>query len=147
MNQTTPRTPSSLSARIALRLAVGVVAFMALGGPSPGYIGGCSRTTVAPDAAQFCSDRRIFTCARDLRAARITPEEFMTCFETSTTFCAGRNWTEGCIPTQNVLVACISALQDESRDATLTADIVECQQQSICPGSATGALTVDPHGI
>ncbi len=145
MNQTQPRT--SLLARIGLRLATGVVVFLMLGGPSPGYIGGCNRTTTPPDPVQFCVNRTIFTCARDLGAGRITADEFSTCYDGAALSCAGRTWTGGCTPTPNVLSACLGALQDESRYATETASIVECLPQSICPGAATGALTVDPLGI
>lgn len=146
MNQTTPRT--SLSTRIALRLAVGVVAFMTLGGPSPGYIGGCSRTVVPPNLGQYCTDRRVYECVRDFDAGRITLEERLACPEEARANCVRNTWMEPCIPTQAVLNRCIAALQDGTRNATLNADIVECQRDSICPGSATGALTtVDPHGI
>jgi len=146
MNHTIPRTVSGR--RIALRFAVGLAAFFVLGGPSPGYIGGCNRQPAdPPNPVQFCAYRTASGCARDLRAGRITGEVFEACYAGATPSCAASRWRDGCVPSHENIAICYEALANESRDATLNDDIVECQEGVICSGSATGALTVDPHGI
>lgn len=146
MNHTTSRTAPG--ARIALRLAVGLLAFFILGGPSPGYVGGCNRQPAEPpSAAQFCIDRDIGFCERDRRSGRITIDEFATCYDTARTNCPSAQWRVGCVPSYEAIDICRDVLADVAQDATPNADLVECRETTICGGAAAGALTVEPRGI
>jgi hypothetical protein len=147
MNHTAPLSTRTPRRRIALRLAVGVLGFFVLGGPSPGYVGGCNRQPADPPSpAQFCVDRDVGFCERDARAGRITADEFITCYEAAVLRCPAAQWREGCDPGYEAIDICRMALADRARDSTLNADIVECRETSIC-GGAAGALIVDPDGI
>jgi hypothetical protein len=119
--------------RSLLRLAAGVVILLALGGPTPGYIGSCDAGGArVADPAQFCVDKRSAECARDLSAMRITMEMYNACSATLLSECNGFNWAAGCSPSPETADACLAALRDPSRLGTLNSEIVECNAASLC---------------
>ncbi len=132
--------------RLVLRAAAGTVILLALGGPTPGYIGSCdaSGPRVA-DPAQFCVDRRQAECARDYYGMRISADMYNACAMTIESSCAGFNWTAGCSPSPETAGACVSALREMSRVGTATAMIPECYMESLC--GAAPLVSPDPDGI
>lgn len=137
------RDPKSLR-RVLLRLGAGVVILLALGGPTPGYVGTCSTDTPAVvDPEQFCVDRKSSECARDRVAGRTDEATYNACANMIESQCTGATWTNGCAPSPQLAGACISALRDMSRLATLNAMIEECYQETLC---GTAPL-VTPDGI
>jgi hypothetical protein len=139
------RRTSSLT-RIAIRLGAGVIILLALGGPTPGYVGTCDASggsTVA-DPAQFCTSRKTWECARDYAAHRIDMGMYNACALGIDAACAGFNWTPGCAPSPQLADACISALSDMSRVGTPTPMIEECYTESLCGGAP---LTTPDDGI
>ena len=124
--------------RFMLRAGALVVVALALGGPTPGYVGSCS--TSGPDQSvdrvQFCVDSSTWKCARDLGAGRIDMNAYNACRARIDTDCAGFNFPAGCSPSRPRADACNSALSDANRIGTRSEDIVECQSNTLCGGSA-----------
>jgi hypothetical protein len=120
--------------RLMLRACALVVVALALGGPTPGYVGSCS--TSGPDQTvdrvQFCTDTSTWKCARDLAAGRIDMNGYNTCSGRIDTDCAGFNFPAGCAPSRPRADACISALSDANRISTMSDSIVECQSNTLC---------------
>ncbi len=140
MNDLRPRR----ARRVLLRLAAGTVALLALGGPTPGYIGSCDAggSRVA-DPDQFCADRRDAECARDAYAGRITREMYNVCRMGIETECSGFNWAGGCSPSPETAAACVDALRDMTRIGTVTSAIPECMSGALC-GTGTAPLVSPP---
>ncbi len=132
---------SDRRAKILLRaLVVGVLA-LALGGPTPGRIGGCNSETGFADPGEFCVVFEASICARN---NAVTPDEAAAamCRGGIPTRCAGFNWAPGCAPTDSTANACLDALVDTSRLATSPDALGECM--ALCGGSGGG---IDPEGI
>jgi hypothetical protein len=136
VTSTTPRSQSAR--RVLLRLAAGVVLAMGLGGPSPGYTGGCgSSGGMVADARQFCVDKNTYTCARECATGRWDAARCdATCGPHIVPGCMSFGWTPPCAPTQSVTAACIQALRDEALIGTPVDMITECQFSTLCAGSA-----------
>ncbi len=130
--------------KITLRLGALVIVGLALGGPTPGYVGTCdpggSAGTV--DRVQFCTDKETYQCARDLAAGRIDMTQYNVCAGHIDTDCHGFNFPAGCAPSHPLADACISALSDSSRISTRSEMIVECQSNTLC-----GAAPLTSGGI
>lgn len=120
--------------RTLLRAAALVVVGLALGGPTPGYVGNCDPNggpgTV--NRVQFCTDKETYQCARDLAAGRIDMTQYNVCAGAIDSHCQGFNFPPGCLPSQPLADACIGALSDQARIGTMSQDIVECQSNSLC---------------
>lgn len=130
--------------RIILRALALVVVALALGGPTPGYVGNCGTgTTQSVNRVQFCTDRKTWECARDFDAGRITGAQYNDCVGMIDSACQGFNFPDGCAPSQQLADACIAALQNRGRESELNDDVVECKSTTLC-GTAT--LT-SPEGI
>lgn len=119
------------------------VAFLALLGPTPGYVGTCGGTVAPPDASESCTRLRSVVCVREQQAGRITSEQYRTCSAEAAMRCAG-TWT-GCTPTRTQIDTCYSALGNPSRLSERTESIAECEPSIICLNlsltSTTSALT------
>lgn len=123
-----------LTSRVALRLAVGLVAFLALGGPSPGHIGNCSGVSSGtPDANQYCVEKAAQECRRDFMAGRTDAAAFDTCVNSIYPMCDSVITWVGCVPTSAQTRACLNILSDTTRDAIPLRDIPECQMANWCP--------------
>jgi hypothetical protein len=137
--------------RIVLRLAAGLVLCAGLGGPSPGYTGGCgSNGGMVADARQFCVDKETYTCARECATGRYSPAvcEAMCQSTQIQTRCSTFGWG-ACSPSQATTAACIQALRDTALLDTPAASITECSSTALCAGSAltSSELTSEPEGI
>lgn len=146
-------TRRPLAVRVLLRVAAGVVLVLGLGGPSPGYLGGCGSGTAGVDPVQFCVDKEVYVCARECGTGRYTPE---TCTGGPTVECgsdayremnirrrcAGATFLPGCSPTQAQAGACIAVLMDPGLLSTPSRDFAEC---NLC--AAAPLLGPDPDGI
>lgn len=134
MRPTGSLSRSVILRRVVLRLAAGALALLALGGPSPGYIGGCSGVAPsAPDAHDYCIQKNGLVCVRDVMSGRITREQFDNiCYPAITTRCGGASWG-ACVPNTAQTNACLTALNDASRFSTVDSEIVECNQATWCP--------------
>lgn len=84
---------------------------LALTGPAPGNVGGCSSTTAVANANQFCIDRSFWECRRDQFARRITDEQYNQCLVAIDAACSGFAWPAGCAPTPPQGEACLLLLQ------------------------------------
>jgi hypothetical protein len=131
--------------RFVLRAGALVVVALALGGPTPGYVGNCDGTggSGSVDRVQFCTDELGWECARD-NARHPDTTVYNACVAQIDRTCAGFNFPAGCAPSHQLAYACISALADAGRVATPTAMIVECQSTTLC---GTGAPLTSPEGI
>jgi len=142
------------------RVVVGVVLFLALGGPSPGAVGACEGEISTVEPVQFCVNRKVRECNRDL-ARGVLPAAPTLCTDdpgTTTvneadpgdcareycrslvsTACNGQTW-DRCAPPPSVATAnaCLSALEDVARVGEASSAIPECNPDVICP--AAGAL-------
>jgi hypothetical protein len=123
-----------LISRVALRLAVGLVAFLALGGPSPGHLGSCTGLSAPPDPYRYCVDTRGEECRRDVSAGRINVDvEFPACVDAILPRCEGVVAWPSCVPTSAQTLACLEALRDTNRYSTPSNELPECNQASWCP--------------
>jgi len=141
-------------------VVVGVVLFLALGGPSPGAVGACDGEIATVEPRQFCNNRRLRECDRDrargdlrLAPAPCTDDPATPTNEAEPQNCASQfcraqiptqcnvfDWS-GCAPPPSVATAnaCLSALQDIDRLLGERTDAIpECRMDVICP--AAGAL-------
>lgn len=131
--------------RIVLRAAALVVVGLALGGPTPGYVGNCSPgggDDGTVDRVQFCTDKLTWQCARDLAAGRIDMNRYNTCVASILSDCAGFNFPSGCAPSHPLASACIDALSARDMINIPSDMIVQCQSTTLC-----GAALVSPEGI
>lgn len=123
------RTSSMRWSRLTPRILAGVVAFLALGGPSPGHVGSCDGSAEAADPDTFCEYYRTWECAREAASGRIADQEaYRECTRRSGTngpyaYCVGFTFT--CEPTQGMADACIRALE-RTDPSVPTADIPQC---------------------
>lgn len=124
--------PSNVVPRVLLRLLAGTVALLALGGPTPGYVGSCTAGSPAVvDAQEFCVNRKVAECVRDRVAERTDDPQYQSCMLMIEGACTGITWN-GCAPSAQIADACISALRDMSRIGTANAMIVECYTETLC---------------
>jgi hypothetical protein len=132
--------------RVALRASAGVVLLLALGGPTPGYVGNCSGggTPAGVDPVAFCTNKRTYICARDNYAGRIDMNQYNQCRAMIDSVCAGFSFGS-CAPTQSQAQACIDALADPMRVGTPDSMIPECSSTALCGG--TMLVAPDPGGI
>ncbi|MBX7195914.1 MAG: hypothetical protein K1X94_27920 [Sandaracinaceae bacterium] len=126
----TGRSESKGRARMIPRVLAGIIAVLALGGPSPGHVGSCDGSGEQADAAMFCEAYRTYHCARELSGGRLPPEQYGDCTRRTGAggpyaFCTGFAFTPGCEPTQRSADACIHAL-DVTPVAVPTADVAQC---------------------
>ncbi|MBN8615596.1 MAG: hypothetical protein J0L92_33685 [Deltaproteobacteria bacterium] len=117
-------------ARMLPRVLAGVIAFLALGGPSPGHVGSCDGSGELADAAMFCEAYRTYYCARELSGGRLPQDQYLQCTMRTGpggpyTFCSGFNFTPGCEPSQRSADQCIRAL-DTADVAVRTDDVAQC---------------------
>lgn len=131
--------------RFVLRALALVVVALALGGPTPGYVGNCSpgSGTSTVDRVQFCTDKETYQCARDLAAGRIDMNQYNTCSGRIDSDCAGFNFPAGCAPSNELAHACIDALSRPERIGTPNDMIVECQSNTLCGAAPLSS----PEGI
>jgi hypothetical protein len=123
----------------------GTIALLALGGPTPGYVGSCSAGSPAVvDAQQFCVDRKVAECVRDRVALRTDDPQYQACMLAISSSCEGATWN-GCAPSAQIADACISALRDMTRIGTPNTMIVECYTETLC--GAAPLVTPDDDGI
>lgn len=141
------------------RVVVGVVLFLALGGPSPGAVGACDGDISTVDADQFCANRKARECNRgrargELPAAPapctddpVTPVNesevqvcaWQYCLGRVPSDCTGQTWDRCATPPSVATAnACLSALENPDRVGEPTNAIPECSVDVICP--AAGAL-------
>jgi len=117
-----------------LRAGALLVVGLALGGPTPGYVGNCDpgAGNSSVDRVQFCTDKETYACARDLAAGRIDMTQYNVCAGLIDGDCHGFNFPAGCAPSRQLADACIGAVSDSSRIGTMTQDLVECQSNTLC---------------
>jgi len=111
---------------IATRLALGVIVFVLLAGPTPGAVGSCGEEAVDARAEQFCIDKKYYTCQRENGFGRDPTCEREAIFDN----CLGHTFPAGCSPSERQTDACINALQQPS--GIPTSAIVECQEATLC---------------
>lgn len=108
-----------------LRIAAGVVMFLALGGPAPGNIGGCGSAPAVSSPRTFCTDREFWKCRRDQYAERIDDATADACYRAIEGTCSGFNaWPAGCAPTPAQTDACINLLQRADRSSIPTPELL-----------------------
>ena len=132
---------STMRSRVVLRLVAGALLLIGLGGPSPGYVGGCDSGPRTADPFQFCVSKETYVCARECAVGRYTPEMCSALCGSNDAIvgrCAGFNWIPGCAPSESQTGVCIDALADSSRIGTPSNEIIECQ--NLCAGAG---LTAD----
>lgn len=140
MNARPKKTNELTMRRLAIRLGAGTILLLALGGPTPGYIGSCSVGQSAPvDAEQFCVNRKSAECVRDRVAMRTNQVMYEACANAILTQCEGATWI--CEPSAEMAAACIEALRDSDRLGMTNDMIVECSQDTFCGGAP---LTLPP---
>ncbi len=111
--------------KYVLRVAAGVVLFLALGGPAPGNIGGCGSTTPVADPRQFCVDFEFWKCRRDEFAGRLSAEQAQDCYASVEGRCSGSNaWPAGCSPTPAQTQACINILMRQDLAGIATPELL-----------------------
>lgn len=147
---------------LLLRAVVLLVMALAIGAPSPGYVGGCQTSSGGVEPSEFCRQFQSRVCARDRAAGRIDEAGYSSCVAQIDPTCSGFNFAAGCNPTQSTAEACYSALVDPTRvgiPATLgMRGLDECI--ALCSGSGGGGLGegdlegegssgggIDPEGI
>lgn len=131
-------SPLSLKkSRPVLRIAVGALLVLALGGPSPGHIGSCDGSAELAGAADFCERYRTYYCARELMGGRLPASEYQACIQRTGpnsgdpfTYCSRFAFTPGCEPSQRTADACIDALA--RTDVSVRSD--DIQQCDFCGG-------------
>lgn len=131
---------------VRVALAAGLV--LVLGGPTPGYIGGCSTDTAGVDGAEFCRQFRTRLCARDRAASRIDDAQRDTCLASIPSQCTSFVFPVSCTVTQASADVCYQALVNVERLSTTcegftTCGIPECVSTTLCGGSGGGA---EPDG-
>ena len=137
--------------RLVIRAAGLAVLALAIGGPTPGYVGSCdpgggsSSTTVDPH--DFCVTRLTYQCARDKAAGRIMcPADPMapcpaynTCVASIANMCSGFNLPAGCMPSTGIAQACYDALLTPARLSTpcslMSCGLSECGTPALCGGA------------
>lgn len=117
-------------ARAIPRVLAGIIAVLALGGPSPGHVGSCDGSGEQADSAMFCEAYRTYYCARELSGGRLPADQYSDCTRRTGSggpyvFCAGFNFTPGCEPSQRSADACIRAL-DTTPVSVGTGDVAQC---------------------
>ena len=137
-------TRKTLLSRIAL--AIGFM--LVLGGPTPGYIGGCSGGAGAVNPGEFCRNFRTRLCARDRAAGRLDMGAHSTCVARIASECSSFTFPVGCSATQSAVDTCYGALVNGDRlgttcDSLGSCGIGECSFGAICGGSGGGA---EPEG-
>ena len=144
------------------RVVVGVVLFLALGGPSPGAVGACDGEVATIDPEQFCVNRGARQCDRDraramgelppapapcpdnpdtpLNEADPATCAWLYCRDQLRTRCSGTTDWSDCAPPPSVATAnaCLFALESFDRLNEPTGAIPECRPEVICP--MAGAL-------
>jgi len=120
--------------RFAIRFGGLAVLALAIGGPTPGYVGNCdpSGSGGSVDRVQFCTDKSTYACARDRLFGRTTQEQYNTCQMQIDSMCHGFNFPSGCSPTRQLADACINAVSDANRIATPTDALPECMSSTLC---------------
>jgi hypothetical protein len=119
-----PRTPRRTGA-IVVRLLVGAIGLLALGGPSPGHVGSCDGSAELAAPGAFCEQYRTWFCVRELQGERINEAEYTNCANGIPTFCAAFSFGM-CRPTQRRADSCIAAMRDPGRVSTPSSMIPEC---------------------
>jgi len=114
-------------ARLLTRFIVGVLAVLALGGPSPGHVGSCDGSGELATPSEYCPLYRAYFCAREFQGGRINAAEYTTCADQSGAFCVGFNFDAACHPTKRRADSCIQAMMDAGRVSTPTTALPECQ--------------------
>lgn len=114
------------ASRYFVRLAAGVVLFLALGGPTPGNVGGCGSSTPVANPRQFCVDFEFWKCRREQFARRIDEPTAQACFAAIDAACSGRNaWVPStCAPTPAEAQACIAMLQQADLASIPTTELL-----------------------
>lgn len=131
----------TVRSKLILRVVVVLVMALALGGPTPGRLGGCGADAAgAVDPHQFCLDYRTTICARNY-ALNGDAGEHDRCRGGVSGACAGFNFEAGCFPSQASTQACLGALVDLARLSTPPDLLPEC---TFCSGSGGG---MEPEGI
>ena len=121
------------SRSLFLKLAMWVVLAVALVGPTPGQVGGCTEDTIAADPVEFCAEKNTWICQRDFAAGRTSMVERDTCLFNIQGMCAGAAWSSCMPPTESQAQVCIDALADPARLAETSDRIAECQASFLCP--------------
>ena len=133
--------------RALLRLGALAILALAIGGPTPGYVGNCDASSNGGPAVtprEFCTHRTHNTCARDNALGRFTVSQYNDCQADAhiNAVCNGFNFPNGCMPPTSAANACYDALLDGSRlgtscsfTPTVNCGLSECQFTSICGAS------------
>lgn len=98
---------------------------------------GCGVTLHQVDPVQFCTDKRMYVCARDNRAGRIDMSQYNQCVAQIDAMCAGFSFN-GCVPTPAQADACLAALADVNRVTTPDGMIIECMSSALCGWTDSG---------
>lgn len=137
ITSSTPATAAPRRARLVPRALAGVIAFLALGGPSPGHVGSCDGSGELADPAMYCEAYRTYFCARELSGGRLPPGEYAACTQRTGAggpyaWCTGFSFGADplCHPSQRSADNCIRAL-DQTDVAVPTANVAQCD---FCPG-------------
>ena len=148
---------SARASSIAPRAVLAVALFLVLAGPSAGAVGDCSSSSAVANAAQFCTERETWICARALanncfyspdppeppamfcEDGTVTMEEASQCVTDAEVGCMGANWAVGCAPSQAAADACIAALMDAG-NLSMPDPPMGFPQCDLCPGASGSSL-------
>jgi hypothetical protein len=125
---------------LVLRAAALSVMALALGGPTPGFIGNCDQSGPAieqnVDPHDFCTHFHTYFCYRDRAAGRLTSDAAQnTCVANVPAQCNGFNIPVTCVISESLANACYNALLRSDNLATLDANVTQCQISAICGGA------------
>lgn len=133
--------------RALLRVGALTILALAIGGPTPGYVGNCDASSGSGPAINprdFCVQRTHNACARDYAAGRLTMATYNDCQGAPhiNMVCNGFNFPNGCAPPTSAANACYAALLDGTRLSTTctftsatSCGLTECQFTSLCGAS------------
>ncbi len=122
---------ASRRARLVPRALAAVIAFLALGGPSPGHVGSCDGSGELADQASFCEAYQTWYCAREVGGLRLNGTMYNECIRRTGPSgpyaeCTGFNFMPGCEPSQRSADACIRALEAATDLSIPTTNIIQC---------------------
>lgn len=118
------------ASRYVVRLVAGVVMFLALGGPTPGNVGGCGSSTPVALPRQFCLDFEFWKCRREQFANRIDAAEAQACYDAIEGICSGFNaWPAMCAPTPAEADVCISTLMRADLSSIPTTELLATRDE------------------
>ena len=129
-----------------LRAAACLAIVLALGGPTPGAVGGCGGDELdrEADLESYCSQREQLVCVRRALRREITSGERDDCRRQAIVACRNRSWAPQCSPTERQTRACLNALSSTETLQTPEDELEECQTRALCNAPAADAGAAGP---